>query len=396
MRDVTATNVSPEQLADPDFHADGDAHELWRRMRETDPVHLHEPGELPRFWSVTRYADVRAVYADPATFSSAHGVLLRPAARGDDPGGGLTLALTDPPRHRLLRSLFADRFNVRSAQTLADTMRSEVRDVLARALEQDVCDFAQDVAARLSIFNICRVLGVPPADFELVFGWTQEAFAAHKPLAAHVPIMRYFIDLMDASRNAPADHVASRIVHGTIDGEPLTEAEILLNFENLVGATENAGLSMASGILAFLEHPDEWRRLREDRRLLATAVEEALRWASSATHSMRTATRDCVVGGSAIAAGDRVVLWLPSANRDAAAFDRPDRFDVERRPNRHLALGFGEHVCIGGSMARAQFSILLTELLDSVAAMEQAGPAVPLRSIAVNGPQRLPVRLTSR
>jgi cytochrome P450 len=393
---VTTTNVQPEQLADPDFHAGGDAHELWRRMRETDPVYRHEPGELPAFWSVTRYADVRAVYSDPPTFSSAYGVLLRPVARGEDPGSGLTLALTDPPRHRLLRGLVAEPFNVRSARTLADTMRAEVRDVLARALQQGTCDFAQDVAARLSIFSICRVLGVPSADFELVFGWTQEAFAAHKPLAAHVPIMRYFIDLMDASRGAPADDVAGRIVHGAIDGEPLSEAEILLNLENLVGATENAGLSMASGILAFLEHPDEWRRLREDRRLLATAVEEALRWTSSATHSMRTATRACAVGEATIAPGDRVVLWLPSANRDAAAFDDPDRFDVGRRPNRHLALGFGEHVCIGGSMARAQFAILLTELLDSVAVMEQAGPVVPLRSIAVNGPEHLPVRLTPR
>jgi cytochrome P450 len=393
---LTTTNLQPEQLVDPDFHAGGDVHALWRRMRETDPFYRHEPGELPAFWSVTRYADVRAVYSDPAAFSSAYGVLLRPVARGEDPGSGLTLALTDPPRHRLLRALVAEPFNVRSAQMLADTMRVEVRDVLARALEQGTCDFAQDVAARLSIFNICRLLGVPSSDFELVFGWTQEAFAAHKPLAAHVPIMRYFIDLMDASRGVSADDVASRIVHGAVDGEPLSEAEILLNFENLVGATENAGLSMASGIFAFLEHPDEWRRLREDRRLLATAVEEALRWTSSATHSMRTATRACAVGEATIAPGDRVVLWLPSANRDAAAFDDPDRFDVGRRPNRHLALGFGEHVCIGGSMARAQFAILLTELLDSVAAMEQAGPVVPLRSIAVNGPEHLPVRLTSR
>jgi cytochrome P450 len=176
----------------------------------------------------------------------------------------------------------------------------------------------------------------------------------------------------------------------------LTETEILLNFENLVGATENAGLSMATGMLALLEHPDEWRRLREDRSLLPTAIEELLRWASSATHSMRTATHPCVLADQQIETGDRVVLWLPSANRDETAFADPDALDLGRRPNKHLALGFGEHACIGGSMARVQLGILLEELLDRVREIEQVAPAVPLRSIVVNGPAHLPVRLTAR
>lgn len=386
----------PEQLVDAEFHATGDPHLLWRWMRKEAPVHWQPPTELPAFWSVTRYQDVRSVYADPATFSSAQGVLLRPTGLGDDPGGGLTLALTDPPRHRRLRALVADRFNVRSARSLQDVMRADVDEVLDRAFEQGGCDFGQDVAARLAMSIICHLMGVPRPDFEAIHRWTQEAFEAQKPLANHLPVMRYFIDLMYDRMETPADDVASMLVNRAVDGEPLNETEILLNFENLVGATENAGLSMASGTLALLEHPGRWRLLREDRRLLSTAVEELLRWASSATHSMRTTTRPCAIGGERIPAGDRVVLWLPSANRDEEAFSDPDRLDLARRPNRHLALGFGEHVCIGGSVARVQMEIVLSRLLDRARTIEQDGPVVPLSSIVVNGPAHLPVRMTSR
>jgi cytochrome P450 len=390
---MTAPTLQPERLVDTELHATGDPHPLWRWMRENAPVHWHPPTDLPGFWSVTRYADVRAVYGDPATFSSAHGVLLRPGKHGDDPGGGLTLALTDPPRHKRLRSLVADPFNVRSAQSMESVMRADVRAVLDRAIEQGECDLAHDVAARLSISIISRLLGVPDEDFETLFEWTHDAFAAQKPLAAHVPIMRYFIDLMYDRMDVPADDVASMIANGCVDEEPLTETEVLLNYENMVGATENAGLSIASGLLAFLEHPDQWQRLREDRALLPTAVEEVLRWTSSATHSMRTATEPGAIGEQSVDAGDRVVLWLPSANRDETVFADADRFDVARRPNRHLALGFGEHFCIGGSMARSQLGILLSELIETVSEIEQTGPVVLLRSLAVNGPAHLPVRI---
>jgi cytochrome P450 len=362
-------------------------------MRHEAPIHWQPPSELPPFWSVTRYADVKAVYAEPETFSSGRGVLLRKDGLGDDPGGGLTMALTDPPRHRQLRSLVAEKFSARSARAREHELRLDVRDVLERALDQRECEFVGDVAAPLAISIIGRLLGVPRADFETLLSWTREAYEAQKPLAAHLPIMQYFIELMFDRMEEPANDVASLFANGTVAGDSLSETEIMLNLENLVGATENAGLSTASGLLALLEHPDQWLELRDDRRLMPMAVEEILRWASSATHSMRTATRTCVLQGQEITAGDRVVLWLPSANRDASVFGDPFRFDITRRPNRHLALGFGEHACIGGSMARAQLSILLSELLDRTRAIEQMGPVVLLSSIVVNGPARLPVCL---
>lgn len=384
----------PEHLVDPALHATGDPHAIWRWMRAHAPVHRHQAGELPAFWSLTRYEDIRAVYRDPATFSSAHGVLLRPVALGADPGAGQTLALTDPPRHKQLRLLMADWFSTRAVRQLDDFIRDAVRDTLARAVERGSCDAVHDVAARISLSVIGRIIGVPREDHEALFEWTNEAFLAHRSLAAHHGFMSYFIDLMDQRLVDPADDLLSSLVHGTVDGEPLTEEEILLNCENLVGATENGRLALAAGLLALLDHPAELARLRADRALLPRAGEEILRWTSSATHSMRTATRPVVIRGQRIEAGEKVVLWVPSGNRDEDVFADPYRFDVGRTPNRHLALAAGEHFCIGSTLARAQLRSLLTELLDSGVRLEPSGAARRLRSIHVSGPESIPLRVT--
>ena len=401
---MTATVVSPEHLlghpdidriADPELHVGGDPHELWRWMREFSPVHRHEAGELPAFWSLTRYEDIRAVYRDPATFSSARGVLLRPARLGDDPGGGLTLALSDPPRHKELRSLMADWFSTRAVRGLEDSIRAAARTAVARALDRGGCDFVH-LAGRFSHSVICGIIGIPEEDHEDVYRWCEEAFSAHTSLAAHPQLMEYFMELLYDRMAEPADDLVSALVNGTVHGELLTEHEVLLNCENLIGATENGRLALIGGMLAFLQHPGQWHRLRQDRELLPGAVEEIVRWTSSATHSMRTATRPCTVRGQRVEAGDRVVLWLPSANRDEDVFEDPYRFDIARRPNRHIALASGEHFCIGSTLARAEMRALFTELLDATDAIEQAGPVTRVRSNAVNGPAALPVRMTAK
>ena len=193
----------------------------------------------------------------------------------------------------------------------------------------------------------------------------------------------------------PTDDLLSSLVTGSVDGELLTEEGILFNLENLVGATENGRLALAGGLLALLDHPDQWRRLREDRGLMPTAIEEILRWTSSATHSMRTVTEPVVMRGRRIEKGDRVVLWVPSGNRDEDVFEDPYRFDISRSPNRHLALASGEHFCIGSTLARAELRILLEQLLDEVGPIGRSGPVERLRSIAVGGPETLPVRIAS-
>jgi cytochrome P450 len=383
-------------LTDPALHADGDPHAVWDRLREHSPVHRHPAGDLPAFWSLTCYEDIRAVYRDPATFSSARGVLLRPATLGDDPAGGMTLALTDPPRHQRLRAVVADWFTARSVRELEQDIRTAAGSVLTRAMEQGECDFVHDIAGRLSMYVIGSIMGVPERDHEALFEWTNQAFEAGTSLAAHQDLMLYFIELMLRRAKEPADDLVSMLVGGTVDGTLLTEEEILLNCENLIGATENGRLALAGGIQAFLEHPDQWARLQADPGLMSSAVEEILRWTSSATHSMRTATRPQVIRDHRIEAGDRLVLWLPSANRDEAVFADPHRFDVGRTPNRHLALGSGEHFCLGGTLARAEGRILLGELLSRIRRIEPAGTAHRVRSIAVGGPEILPIRITPK
>ncbi|MER7050531.1 cytochrome P450 [Streptomyces jumonjinensis] len=396
---MTIAALETSALVDPRFHATDGPHAIWRRLREDDPVHWHEPGQYPGFWSLTRYDDVRAVSMDAGTFSSARGILLRPSAQGEDIGGGRTLALTDPPRHKALRALVSDWFTTRSVRDLEEFMRGAVRDVVARALERRECDFVTDIAARLPLYVICRLMGVPPAEQELLFSLTRQAFAAGAPearSAAHQQIMQYFIELMYRRMDEPADDLVSALVSGTVDGELLTEEEILLNCDNLlVGGTENVRLAVSSGMSAFLDHPGAWEAVRADRELLPGAVEEVLRWTSSATHLLRTATRSVVLRGREIREGDRVVLWIPSANRDERVFDQPDRFDVARRPNRHLALGIGEHFCLGGMLARVEMRLMFDELLDSVRRVERTGPPVPVESIVVSGVERLPVRLVA-
>jgi cytochrome P450 len=203
--------------------------------------------------------------------------------------------------------------------------------------------------------------------------------------------MEAFADLMYQRMEQPTDDLLSALANGSPGGELLGEREITLNCENLLGATENGRLALIGAMRAFFEHPEQWRRLREDPGLMPTAIEEILRWTSSATHSMRTATESVSLHGHRVEAGDRVVLWLPSANRDRSVFAEPFRFDIGRNPNRHLALGSGVHVCIGGALARAQLRILLTALLRPALRIEQRGPARPVASIAVNGPASLPV-----
>lgn len=387
-------------LTDPELYSRGDPYTIWRWLRANDPVRWHPPAVLPGFWILTRYDDVRAVYRDPATFSSAGGILLRPEEHGGDPGGGKTLALTDPPRHRQLRAIVDDWFVLRSVRTLETEMRQVAGDVVARALERGRCDFVTEVAARVPLYVICKMMGVPAADWEQLFTLTNDAFGAGDALQrrlAHLEILQYFEDFVTARGKEPADDLVSVLVAAEIDGRGLSPDELILNCDNLlVGGTENTRIAAAGGMLALLRHPAQWQALAAEPGLLGPAVEEVLRWTSTATHIMRTTTRPVVVRGRQIGAGERVTLWNPSANRDEDVFTDPDRFDVRRKPNRHLALGAGEHFCLGGTLARAELRLLYDELLRRAERIELDGEPVLLSSIVVNGPDRLPVRLTPR
>jgi cytochrome P450 len=387
-------------LTNPDLYACGDPHAVWRWLREHDPVRWNPPADLPGFWILTKYDDVRSVYRDPATFSSAGGILLRPQSQGDDPGGGYTLALTDPPRHRQLRALVDDWFAPRAIRVLDAEMRDLARDVITRAVDRERCDFVTEVAARIPLYVICQMMGVPKDDWEQLFTLTNAAFGAGDAMErrmAHLEILQYFESLAADRAGSPGDDLVSVLANAVIDGRRLTPDEIVLNCDNLlVGGTENTRIAASGGMLAFLRNPDQWQALSQEPGLMPSAVEEVLRWTSTATHIMRTATRPVTLRGQRIEAGARVTLWNPSANRDESVFADPDRFTVRRQPNRHLALGTGEHFCLGGTLGRAELRLLFEELIGNTDGIELAGAPVMLRSIVVNGPEQLPVRLIPR
>ena len=387
-------------LTDPELYSHGDPHAVWRWLRINDPVRWQPPTDLPGFWILTKFDDIRSVYRDPDTYSSAGGILLRPEEHGADPGGGRTLALTDPPRHRQLRAIVDGWFTPRAVRALGTEMRDVARDVVARALERERCDFVTEIAARVPLYVICRMMGVPKDDWERIFTLTNQAFGDADALArriAHLDILQYFEELAEDRKKCPAEDLVSALVQAEINGTRLTQDEIILNCDNLlVGGTENTRIAAAGGMLAFLEHPSEWQAVSQETALLPSAIEEILRWTSTATHIMRTATGPVVLRGRRIESGDRVTLWNPSANRDETVFADPDRFNVRRRPNRHLSLGGGEHFCLGVALARAELQLLFAELLQSTGHIELDGPPVLLGSIVVNGPERLPVRLGPR
>ncbi|MGI5182535.1 cytochrome P450 [Dactylosporangium sp. CA-152071] len=399
MSAIVDTATPPRiNLVDPGLYRAGDPFAQWRWLRANDPVHRHEATEYPSFWALTRYDDIKAVFRDAETFSSAGGILLRPAGHGADPGGGQTLALTDPPRHRQLRGLVDEWFAVRAVRGIEPRMREIAGKVVELAIRRGQVDFVEDIAARIPLYMICGMMGVPEPDWERLFTLSRQAFGGDDAMTrrfAHLDIMGYFEGLATAKRKNPGEDLVSVLVTGEIDGKPLTQGEILLNCDNLfVGGAENTRIAAAGGMLAFLEHPDEWRRVAADRSLMPSAVEEVLRWTSTPTHILRTATRPVELRGRRIEAGDPVTLWLPSANRDEEVFADPDRFDVGRQPNRHLSLGFGEHFCVGSVLARVEIRFLYEELLDRNIGVEFDGDPVLLDSIVVNGPERLPVKLT--
>jgi cytochrome P450 len=371
---------------------------LWRQMREQAPVTWHEPGDFPGFWSVTRYEDVRTVLRDVETFSSAAGILLRPIEQGADPGGGRTMALSDPPRHTVIRGAIAGHFSPRHLRMLQESAATTARSIVRRATAAEKIDFVSDIAAVLPVEIICAFLDLPAEDRPRIVRWTNDAFCAgtaRERSIAHMMILDYFTTLAGKRRSEPADDLVSVLATMEIDGHPMPVHEIVLNCDNLlVGGTENTRLAMTGGMAALLEHPEQWELLRTRFDEVAdTALDEILRWTSSATHLMRQTTKRTELGGTVIEQGEFVVCWLPSANRDGEQFPDPDVFDIRRSPNRHLALGIGPHYCVGTQLAKLEMRAILRELTEQVAEIVPAGLPEHLDSIVVNGLRALPLTL---
>jgi cytochrome P450 len=403
--------INPANWADEQW-----MHAQFAWLRQNDPLRRLAPEGYEPFWNVTRYADVKQVEQNKALFVndprptlgpdmarlmvqqlSGRKHLVRSLVQMDDP---------DHMRYRTLTQGWFMGANLRKLQARVDELAAAYVDRLGELGGE--CDFVKDVAIWYTLRVIMSILGVPEADEPLMLKLTQELFGSTDPettrsfeMGEFMQVVRDFEDyfqMLTAARRAhPTDDVASVIANAQIDGAPIPELEA--NGYYIIIATaghDTTSSSSAGGLLALIENPHQRQRLRDDLDgLMPTAVDEMIRWVSPVRHFMRTATADCEVGGVPIAQGESLILWYPSANRDDEAFDAPDEFRVDRK-GKHLAFGFGAHVCLGQHLARMEISALFRELLRRVDHIELAGTPRYSQSTFVGGLKSLPIRYRMR
>jgi len=391
-------------LTDPRTFTGTDLPGMWRRFREERPVHWHpEAAGRPGFWVLSRYEDVLAVYRDNTSFTSEHGNVLATLLKGGDSAAGHMLAVTDGPRHRAIRTLLLKSFSPRALAPVVEGVRRRTDELVAEVTARGECDFAKDVAEHIPIATICDLLGVPLGDRHFLLELNKQALssedATHSELdalTARNDILLYFSELAQHRRQMPTDDVVSVLATGRIDGEPLTEAEIVFNCYSLIlGGDETSRLSMIGAVAAFIAHPDQWELLKGGTVSLKSAVEEVLRWVTPTMHFGRRAVSDLVIDGELVEEGDIVTLWNTSANHDATVFEEPERFSLARTPNKHVAFGYGPHFCLGAFLGRAEVAAVLGALRRMVGRIEPRGEAAPLYSNFLHGLASLPVHLKS-
>jgi len=393
----------------------GDPHQAWTLLRAEAPVWRHDrPGGEP-FWCVTRYDDARAVLGDAHLFSSErNGIVLRDDQVLSAPP--LPMSITpmiheDPPRHLPHRKIIRNRFTPPSIARLEDQLRRYTTSCLDEVAEKREVDFVSDVAHRIPAAIALSLMGVPEGDWDrmaelehiTVTGGSDPEFIGDEARTkavteAFTEIFGYFYGLIEQRRQEPADDLISQLLAGTVDGEPLSVADVLGDTQLLLAGGLDTTRAAASdgGMLALVEHPDQLAALQEDPSLLATAVDEFVRWASPIVHEARTVTAPTELQGVRLAEGDRIAVWSPSANRDERVFDQPFRYDVRRPGNRHLGFAYGEHFCLGVHLARLTLRVEFDEILRRFGSIELTGEPVRVSSNFVGGLKHLPVRMTPR
>jgi cytochrome P450 len=371
---------------------------VYDRVRNASPV-LYDPQS--KFWMVFDYEGVKRILSDPYTFSS------RAAPVG---GGALDwLIFFDPPHHTKLRALIQRAFTPRSVANLEPRIRELSRELLDQAIERGEMDVATDFAVPLPMRVIAEMLGIPAADrprfqrwndvvlnmIHTISGGEEAARAVREFGAATGEMAAYLAGLLAERRAAPRDDLLSRLVEAEVDGERLTEREVLSFFQLLlVAGSETTTNLISNAVLCFVEHPDQFARLRAAPALLPSAIEEVLRYRSPLQTVFRLTRRDVEVHGRVIPTGKLVLAMIGSANRDPRQFPDAGCFDITREPNPHVAFGHGLHFCLGAPLARLEAKVALTDFLGRVKgfALAEDKPWEPRPAFHVHGPTRLPIR----
>ncbi|MDX2167796.1 MAG: cytochrome P450 [Deltaproteobacteria bacterium] len=411
----TELSVDDIKLSDVAFWSlpDHDREAAFALLRAERPVSWHEEFEYPGlpkgpgFWAVTRWEDVWTVSRTPELFISGKGSNIGdlPIELAEFFGSMINM---DAPRHTKLRLLVNKGFTPRMVSRVEGMVRERAKKIVDAVAARGECDFVQEIAAALPLEIICEMLGIPASDYRRIYELTNIILGVGDPeyastmeelMAAGMELFQYAQSLGGARLATPTEDITSALMHAEVDGQRLTEQEFGSFFILLVVAgNETTRNAISHGMLALTQWPDERRKWQADfERYKAPAVEEIVRWATPVIHFRRTATRDTVLGGQAIKAGDKVVMWYNAANRDAAKFHDPYRFDITRDPNEHVGYGGGgPHFCLGANLARREIAVMFEELLRRLPDIEVSGAPDMLLSAFIHGIKRMPCRFTPR
>ncbi len=384
----------PPGLLDRSFYA-GDPGPSFAWLRAHDPVHFDEGSGL---WGLARHEDVVWAERQPQLFSSAEGT--RPRTPPNP-----SMIDSDDPRHSRQRAIVYRGFTPRQVAGQEAHVRRVATELIDAVAPAGRCDFVADLAAPLPMIVIAELLGVPPDDRHVLQRWSDQLIAGadgpenvtDEVLGAAVEFYEYASEVIEHRRREPRDDLISLLVHAEVDGQRLTQEELLgESLLLLIGGNETTRNVISGGMEALLAHPDQRRALADDPSVLPTAVEECLRWVTPILNMARTAVTDVERRGRTIRAGQEVLLMYGSANRDEAVFDQPEVFDLRRSPNPHIAFGFGGHFCLGASLARLEIRVMFDEVLRRLPDLALAAGTPPVRtpSSFIRGIASMPVEFS--
>ena len=394
-------------FTDPDLYTTRVPMDEFAELRRTAPVWWNaQPRGASGFdddgyWVVTRHADVLEVSRSSDLYSSQEKTAIIRHAQAVTPEAldmqRLILLNIDPPQHTKLRGIVSRGFTPRAIGRLREALTARAERIVRVAVAEGTGDFVTDVAAELPLQAIAELLGIPQEDRRKIFAWSNEMIGYDDPeydgdgQAAAAELVGYAMAMAQERRACPRDDIVTKLVHAQVDGGELSVDEfgffvILL----AVAGNETTRNAISHGMLAFLDHPDQWELFRAERP--GTAADEIIRWATPVTVFQRTAVGETILGGQRIRAGQRVGLFYRSANFDEEAFDAPERFDILRSPNPHLGFGgTGTHYCLGANLAQLEIDLMFNAIADGMPGIRRAGDAERLRSGWLNGIKRLPV-----
>jgi cytochrome P450 len=415
---LAATIVDPSAYAGDGRRID----EALRQLRRDSPLDVAELDGFYPFWVVTRHADILEVERQnalfhngdrPTTLTNIEGERKVREMMGGSPHLVRSLVQMDDPDHHAYRRLTQAAFMPQNLRRLETRIREIAKGFVDRmAGLGGRCDFARDVAFLYPLRVVMEVLGVPEIDEPRMLKLTQELFGAADPdvnrsgtvsdsieegiaqiQATVMDFMTYFNAMTEDRRRNPRNDLASVIANGEIDGKPLGHLEAMSYY--IIAATaghDTTSNTTAGALWALAERPDQFRRLKDDLSLISGHIEESIRWVTPVKHFMRSATADAELGGCKIAKGDWLFLSYPSGNRDEAVFDDPFAYDITRSPNKHLAFGYGAHICLGQHLARMEMRVLWEELLPRLESLELDGQPANTAANFVSGPKTVPIR----